>query len=180
MTITYIIIIGTLVFLGLIGIVVSKIYNKFQLVNIKITEAENNIDILLEKKYDLIDRSKPIIKKDLKKEEFIETLSEVKESCLTPFEVNILLKDYYNQLFKEIDDNEKILKNNNLIEIIDSLNTNEVELSAAIKYYNDNVTILNELITKFPSNIIRLFFGYKKKEFYSLEKREVYEILKSE
>ena len=77
-----------------------------------------------------------------------------------------------------LDDNEKLYKRKALVEVINDINENEIDLVAAIKFYNDNVVVFNKLIMSFPSNIIRLFFGYKKKEFYNNEKREIYEILK--
>ena len=57
---------------------------------------------------------------------------------------------------------------------------NEEDLVASIKFYNDTVVDFNKLIVSFPSNIIRLIFRYKRKEFYNHEKREIYEILKDE
>ena len=79
-----------------------------------------------------------------------------------------------------MDDNEKLFKSESLVRIVEELNANEINLVAAVKFYNDTVVTFNQLIVSFPSNILRLFFGYKKKEFYNHEKREIYEILKDD
>ena len=46
-----------------------------------------------------------------------------------------------------------------------------------IKFYNDTVVDFNQLILSFPSSIIAFIKRYKKKEFYSNEKREIEDIL---
>lgn len=172
------IILGIIVFIALILLIIVIFHNKFQFAIIKIDEAENNIDILLEKKFDLLKRCRPIIKKELKLKNFLDDLEEINTNQISHFEFHDVLRNYYNELFKLLDDNEKLYKNKSLVEILDKINDNEIDLVAAIKFYNDNVTLFNQLIMSFPSNIIRLFFGYKKKDFYNNEKREIYEILK--
>ena len=52
------------------------------------------------------------------------------------------------------------------------------KLQAAKSYYNKYTSELNDLIRTFPSNIVGFFRRYKKKSFYSDEKREMFEILK--
>ena len=99
---------------------------------------------------------------------------------LNHFELNDTLKLAFNELFKTLDDNEKLFKSESLVRIVEELNANEINLVAAVKFYNDTVVTFNQLIVSFPSNILRLFFGYKKKEFYNHEKREIYEILKDD
>lgn len=171
------IILGCIVLIAIILLIIIIYHNKFQFSIIKMDEAENNIDILLQKKFDLINRSRSIIKKELKIDDFLDNLDN-NDLNFNHFEMNNFLKKNYNELFKLLDDNEKLYKNKALVSIIEDINENELELVAAIKFYNDNVVTFNKLIMSFPSNIIRLFFGYKKKDFYNNEKREIFEILK--
>ncbi len=172
------VVLAGVIVLALIGIIFILFHNKFQISIIKMEEAENNIDLFLQRKLDLLKRAKQVIAKELKLEEFLEQLDSETIIDLNHFELNDLLKKGYNELFQTLDDNEKLFKSESLVHIIEDLNTNEIDLVAAIKFYNDTVVTFNQLIVSFPSNIIRLFFGYKKKEFYNHEKREVYEILK--
>lgn len=172
------IIVGGITFLALILLVIAIFYNKFQFAIIKIEESENNTDLFLHKKYDLIKRVCPIIESELKKKKLFSTIEEI--TNLNHFELNDKLNKLYTDLFKILDDNEKLFKSEKITKILDELNDNEEDLVASIKYYNDTVVTFNQLIFSFPSNIIRLFFGYKRKEFYSHEKREMFEILKDE
>lgn len=164
--------------MALLILIIVIYHNRFKISIIKMEEAENNIDLFLQKKIDLLKRAQPIVKKELKLDDFLEELFSDTVNELNFFELNDLLKRTFNQFFQILDDNEKLFKSEALLHIIEDLNNNEIDLVAAIKFYNDTVVTFNQLIVSFPSNIIRLFFGYKKKAFYNHEKREIYEILK--
>lgn len=173
-------ILGGIVLVALLGIIIVLYHNKFRISVVKMEEAENNIDLFLQKKLELLKRARKVIAKELKMEDFLEELDSDTVLELNHFELNELLKHSYNEFFKTLDDNEKLFKSEALTQIIEELNSNEIDLVAAVKFYNDTVVTFNQLIVSFPSNIIRLFFGYRKKEFYNHEKREIYEILKDD
>lgn len=171
------IILGIIVVISLLLIFIIIIHNKFQFVIIEMEEAENNIDVLLHKKLDLLVRSIPIVKKELKLEEFLEDLEEKKDMDVSLFELNTILKKNHDVFNKVLDDNEKLFKSDSLSVIINDINSNEIDLVAAIKFYNDGVVFFNKLVSSFPSNIFAFFKRYKKKEFYSNEKKEIFDIL---
>ncbi len=162
----------------IIAIIITFYHNNYRFIMIKVNEAENNINMLLDKKRQLLEDTKPIIKKELKLKEFLEDLDEVKEKEIDSFELKNILKVNYDELFRIIDENEKLLKSKKLVQIIEQINNNEEEIIGSIKFYNDNVVILNKLIKSFPSNVVGFLFRYKPKNFYKNEKREIYEILK--
>lgn len=152
--------------------------NKFKLANIKIDKANEDIDLYLQKKRELLERSRPIIKKELKIKSFIDELDEKNEE-LDNFQKHLLLKKCYNELFKILDENEKLLKSKTLVKILEDLNDNEENIVGAIKFYNDTVVDFNQLVVSFPSRVVALFKKYKKLDFYNNEKREIFEILNS-
>lgn len=174
------IIVGSITGIAFLLLIVAIYYNKFQFAIVRIEEAEENADLLLKKKKELIERCIPIIQEELKIKKFLPEIEEIIETEMNHFEVNDRLTECYQKLFQKIDDNDKLYKSESLVSILEELNDNEVDLTASVKFYNDTVVDFNKLILSFPSNIIRLFFGYKKKEFYSHEKREIFEILKEE
>ena len=170
------IILGIIVVISFILFIIVIFNNKFQLSIIKIEKAEEDIDMYLQKKHELLDRTRPIIKKELKIKDFIPELDESFEG-INNFETHLALKKAYNELFKTLDENEKLLKSDALVSILEDLNTNEENIVGAIKFYNDTVVEFNQLVVSFPSKIIAFFKRYKKKEFYNNEKREIFEIL---
>lgn len=172
----YIILAGVILF-SIILLVITIYYNKFRFTIIKIDEAENNIGILLSKKVELLDRTRPIIKKEIKLKEFLDDLDFLKESKINHFEMNSALKEYHKELIKVLDDHEKLLKSETLVSIIEEINSNEDSIIGTTKFYNDCVVTFNKLVSGFPSNVVAFFWRYKRKEFYNNEKKEMYEIL---
>ena len=174
------IVVGSITFIAFILLIIVITYNRLQFSIIKIEEAEANIGIALNKKLELIRRAIPVIKDELKLKEFLEESNNTNTEELSNFELNNLLSEYSKKLFSTIDDNDKLYKSESLIKILNEYNNNEIDLVGTIKFYNDTVVDYNHLIISFPSNIIRHIFGYRKMEFYSHEKREVFEILRDE
>ena len=70
------IIIGIVVILIIFIIIFSIYSNKFHFAIIKIEKAEEDIDMYLQKKKDLLDRTRPIIKKELKLKSFLTELDD--------------------------------------------------------------------------------------------------------
>ena len=171
------IIIGVAVVILLFIIIFIVYGNRFNFAIIKINEAESNLDILLNRKLDLLQRTIPVIKKELKLEEFMVELDGVLEANLNHFQLNEILKTEYDELFKTLDENEKLFKSESLNRILRDLNDNEEAIIGSIKFYNDNVVIFNHLVSSFPSKIVALFKRYKRKDFYNDENKEMYEIL---
>ena len=170
-----------LVILFLVFILLILKYNDYQLKTIKIAEAENNIDILLEKKFELFSRSINGVKntnKKYEKEEILVSVNKIKNMKLDNFEYNDELRKVERDFCEILDLDKELMQNETIISLKNELTDIENDLMAAIKFYNENVSLYNCLIKYFPSNIIGFTFKYKAKAFYSEEKEEAFEILK--
>lgn len=172
------IILGIIIVISLFLLIITVYYNKFNFTIIKIAEAENNIDILFEKKIQLLERARAIVKKELKLKEFLEDIDFLNETTINHFEINNSLKNLHSELNRVLDEHEKLYKSESLLSIIEEISSNEEFILGSTKFYNDNVVIFNQLVGSFPSSIVALLWRYKKKEFYNNEKKEMYEILK--
>lgn len=169
--------IGVVVIISFISLIIAIYSNKFNFAIIKIDEAESNLDILLLKKLELLERCAPIVTKEVKVEHFLEDLIDVPMANLNHFQLNDVLKKAYTDLFKVLDENEKLYKSEALNRILHELNDNEEAIIGSIKFYNDSVVIFNQLVSSFPSKLIAIFRRYKRKDFYNDENREMCEIL---
>ena len=170
------VIIAIVVVVSLLSFVFVLINNKFQLALIKIDKAEEDISMYLQKKEELLNRARPIIIKELKVKDILEELDTI-EVGASNFSTHMVLKKAYNDFFKILDENEKLLKSKSLQSILDELNQNEENIVGSIRFYNDTVVELNHLVLSFPSSIVAFIRRIKKKEFYNNEKRESFEIL---
>ena len=170
-------ILAVVVILGIISILIVICNNKLSFVLIKIEKANEDISLYLDKKYELLERTRPIIKKELKIEEFLDGITSYDSFKEDSFSSHNILKSSYNELFKTIDNNEKLLKSDALNKILDELTENEENIVGAIKFYNDTVVDYNKIVVSFPSNILAFIRGCKKLDFYNNEKRERFGIL---
>lgn len=162
-----------LVLLVILLLVINFLYykNKFNFYFLKVEEADNNIELILEKKIEILLKIAKIIDKDMEKE-----LEEFKKKEKSKHQCYIELSSLGNKLLKEADA-EEYESNKKLNNLIGRFDDNECDLKGSLKYYNDNAVEINNYIHKFPSNIVSLFSHFKELDIYKIEKRESFAIL---
>lgn len=152
---------------GLLAIIYILIYNKIQVLNIRVNESETIIDEELRKKYDLILQSEAIIKKTTKKEiTLFKELKDLKTKEISTFEFERKCCEGYNLIKQIRSDYENLEKNDEFSNIINSILDCNEKLEAAKSFYNKYTSKLNEVIKKFPSNIIALIHQVKVKTYF--------------
>lgn len=152
---------------GLIAIFYIAVYNRIQVLNIRVNEAETIIDEELRKKYDLILQSEALIKKTTKKEiTLFQELKDLKNEDISTFDFERKCNEGYNLLKQIKSDYESLEKNDDFCEIINSILDCNEKLEAAKSFYNKYTSKLNEVIKKFPSNIVALIHKVKVKAYF--------------
>ncbi|MEG2322281.1 MAG: LemA family protein [Bacilli bacterium] len=145
----------------------TNTYNRYQNLIVRINEVEANIDTVLRKRFDLLNKSITLIKANSDiKEEVLELIVKLRSRKLSNFELDRQLYDAINEFNNYMTNNESLRQVDNLIKIEVGLNETEHEITAFRKYYNDIVTEYNEMIRKFPSNLIGKFSKYKERTYY--------------
>ena len=162
-----IIVLVIIVIICILVIFYATLYNKFQDYIIRINEVESIIDNSLRSKYDLINRAIPIIKSNIDNDaEIFGDIVKLRSRKIGNFELFRILKKASIELeglkntYPEIDKSDEIKK------IIKEIKDIDTKVDNSVEYYNDNITIYNTLIKKFPSNIIASFCKYKEKLFF--------------
>lgn len=157
----------TIVIIVVIVSITVYIFNKFQTLIIKINEAEININSILSKKFDLLNRAIKIIKGNVKIErDILENIVKLRSRKLSDFELDKELALSSSQFYTIKDEFKELGKSDNFKKIAISLNDADEQLIATKKYYNDIAIKYNELARCFPSNIIAIVFKYKEKPFH--------------
>ncbi len=173
----YAIIVGILLLFIFIAVIIVIFYkNKYSFLYIKVKEADNNLDILLQKKEAILLKIVPVLEKAEIKD--IPEVIKLKSKKVNHHDLYEELTTMSNEILKIIDDYEDKIDFKVLDPLIDKLNDNENDLRAALKYYSDNGDEINYLAHKFPSNLIKIFSHYQDVETYKIKKRETLEILK--
>lgn len=163
--------------------------NKFQEDIIRINEAEANIEAILRKRFDLLNKSVEIIKKEVNKNnndeenqiEVMDTIMQIRSKKLSNFELDSQLYSSIEEFQKYNDEFDELAKDSDLVKIQINLMESESEIVALRKYYNDITTDYNNLIKAFPSNLVALFKKYKRNQFFEEreEKKSLLDELKS-
>ena len=158
---------SVVVVIGLILILLVATYNHFQDYIIRINEADENIDSVLRKRFDLLNKSIGIIKANIEaEEEVLDIIVKLRSKKLTNFELDrnlyIAINEFHviKQKYIELQTNEEFMK----IDI--NLMESESEIVGLRKYYNDIITDYNKLVKSCPSNFIAIFKGYKTKDYF--------------
>lgn len=144
-------------------------YNRFQEYIIRINEVESNIDSILRKRFDLLNKSIGIIKavnEEMSKKEVLESIVKLRSRKLSNFELDRQLYEAINEfhLYKDL---LPELKNSESFMKIDlGINESEIEITALRKYYNDIITEYNTSVKTFPSMIVSKICKYKIKTYF--------------
>ena len=156
-----------LILICLLAIVYIFYFNKLQDDKLKIDEAEAILDESLRNKYDIIVEIKALIKKVVKNNKInFKDIDEIKKEEISNFDLDRKLNEYtllINQIFndyKSVKENEEI---NNKMEEASRINE---KITSAKAYYNKYISESNELVRKFPSNIVAKFHNIKIKNFF--------------
>ncbi len=173
----YILLCFLIILLALMFTIYVINYNKFKSIVIKINEANENINVLLREKYNLLLLLKEVMN-DKGKTEVFESIENIKVNELNSFELNIELSKFDKDVIELRDFNKDVEFNEEDINKFDDLESIDIDCLASEKYYNDNASLYNKLLDSFPSNIVAKIKRYKEKELYSNQKEEMFEILK--
>lgn len=169
----FMVVLSFIIVVCIILILLVSTYNKFQDYIIRINEAEVNIDSVLRKRFDLLNKSIGIIKANAEVEgEVLELIVKLRSRKLTNFELDRNLYDAINE-FNTYKENHENLKNcEAYLKIEIGLIESESEIVALRKYYNDIITDYNKMIKSCPSNIVAIICHYNTKEYFDGNKIE--------
>lgn len=163
--------------IGLLLIILITKYNEFQWQLIKIDKGETNIISSLEKKYNILLRYYDYLDETIKINN--DSFDEYKllNTKIAINKLNKKVNEMNNIINKYMDNNEKLLKQETIINFNKELFNINIAINGCKKYYNDNLEKYNHLVNSFPSKIIAKLFRYKVKDFMDEEIKDELKIL---
>lgn len=170
----YIVIVVAVLILILIMKFIS-LYNRLTRASIKVDEAFSGIDVALAKRYDVLTKMIEVVKGYAKHEK--EILFEI-VNLRKGMDINEKsnANRIMNENFKKIDiavENYPDLKaNENFMYLQRSILEVEEHLQAARRVYNSNVSIYNQLIAAFPTNIVAKIRKMARKDFFIVDEEQ--------
>ena len=160
-------------------IAVISMYNDLLSRRVKVDNAWSQIDVQLQRRFDLIPNFVETVKGYAAHEsETFEKITELRTSWANAQTVTEKA-ELDNQLsgalktIMAVSENYPDLKaNQNFSELSEELRNTENKISFSRQFYNDNVTMYNEKLQLFPSNIIANMFNFKPRELFAVENNE--------
>ena len=168
-----------LAIIAILVIAVIIMYNNLVSARIKVDNAWSQIDVQLQRRFDLIPNFVETVKGYASHEsETFEKITKLRTSWANTNSVaeKANLDNELSTALKTImavSENYPDLKSNqNLSELSEELRNTENKISFSRQFYNDSVTMYNEKLHIFPSNIIANLFHFTPRELFKAESDE--------
>lgn len=154
-------------------------YNGLKTLQMRVKNGWSQIDVQLQRRFDLIPNFVETVKGYMKHEsETLEKITELRTSWANTQTVSDKAQ-IDNQLsgalktIMAVSENYPDLKaNQNFSELSEELRNTENKISFSRQFYNDTVTRYNTKLELFPSNIIAGMFGFKSSDLFKAESDE--------
>ena len=181
----FILIISTPIFWIFI-IYIIYLYNKLVKSRNIQKEAWSGVDVQLKKRHGLVPNLINIVKTYATHEsKLIEEVALARTSAFCAHAISKrtgeegILGMQLGNLMVLVEDYPDLKADKNFLDLQESLSDIEDTIQHARRYYNGSVRDLNNLIEKFPSNLIARMFRFKKAEFFEIQNPEEREVPES-
>ena len=170
------------IILGIVVVLIIAVigmYNSLVQSKIKVDNAWSQIDVQLQRRFDLIPNFVETVKGYMTHEkETFEKIASLRTSWANANSVSEKA-ELDNQLsttlktIMAVSENYPELKaNQNFSELSEELRNTENKISFSRQFYNDTVTMYNTKLQVFPSNIIAGMFNFKARDLFNAESDE--------
>ncbi len=169
----------TLVVIALIVLWIIGVYNRLITLKNRVENAWHQIDVQLQRRYDLIENLVNTVKGYAKHEkEIFEKVAEARARAMgatSPAQkakAEGELTSALKTLFAVAEAYPELKANENFLKLQEELTTTENKVAYARQAYNDTVYMFNKTIQLFPNNIIAGMLGFKPFEYFEVESAE--------
>ena len=168
-----------LIVVVLLIIWIIAIYNGLVSSRLKVDNAWSQIDVQLQRRFDLIPNFVETVKGYMTHEsETFEKIAALRTSWANSSTVGEKAKldgelSGALKTIMAVSENYPELKaNQNFSELSEELRNTENKISFSRQFYNDSVTMYNTKLELFPSNIVANMFNFQKRELFAAESDE--------
>ena len=168
-----------LAIVAIIIIAIISIYNGLVQARMKVDNAWSQIDVQLQRRFDLIPNFVETVKGYMTHEkETFEKIAALRTSWANASSVSekAELDGQLSSTLKTImavsESYPELKANQNFSELSEELRNTENKISFSRQFYNDTVTMYNTKIQVFPSNIIAGMFNFKSRDLFKAESDE--------
>lgn len=160
-------------------IAIISMYNGLVQSRIKVDNAWSQIDVQLQRRFDLIPNFVETVKGYMSHEsETFEKIAELRTSWANAQSVSekAALDSQLSSTLKTImavsESYPELKANQNFADLSEELRNTENKIAFSRQFYNDTVTIYNTKLQVFPSNIIAGMFHFAPRDLFNVESQE--------
>ena len=168
-----------LVIVVLIVIAIISMYNGLVSARVKVDNAWSQIDVQLQRRFDLIPNFVETVKGYAAHEsETFEKIAQLRTSWANAgtvaekAELDNQLSGALKTIMAVSEGYPELKANQNFSELSEELRNTENKISFSRQFYNDTVTMYNTKIQVFPSNIIAGMFNFTARDLFKTESDE--------
>lgn len=168
-----------LIIIVLLIIAIIGMYNNLVRLRQKVKNSWSQIDVQLQRRFDLIPNLVETVKGYMSHEESVlEKVTELRTSWANAgsvkekAELDSQLSGALKTIMAVSENYPDLKANQNFSELQQELQNTENKISFSRQFYNDSVTMYNTKLEVVPSNIIASMFGFKPEEFFKVESEE--------
>jgi LemA protein len=161
---------------AILAIYVIYVFNKLVRTKNRVNNAWSQIDVQLRRRYDLIPNLVETVQGYAAHErELFEEVARARASgeqagtVQDQASAENQITSGLRRLIAVAENYPELKANQNFLALQEELTSTESKIAFARQFYNDQVTILNNLIQSFPSNIVAKVFAYQEREFFEIE-----------
>lgn len=163
----------------LIALFIVSIYNNLVKLRQRVRNAFSQIDVLLQRRFDLIPNLVSTVNGYMNHEEG--TLTKIAElrtswanskTVAEKAELDNQLSGALKTIMAVSENYPDLKANTNFIELQEELKNTEDKLAFSRQFYNDTVTMYNTKLEVIPSNIVASLFGFKPEELFKVDSNE--------
>ena len=168
-----------LIIIAIIAIYICSTYNGLIKSRHKVKNAWSQIDVQLQRRFDLIPNFVETVKGYMNHEENVLTkVTELRTSWTNAnsvsekAEINNQLSDSLKTIMAVSENYPDLKANQNFLDMQEELRNTENKISFSRQFYNDTVTMYNTKLEVFPSNIIAGWFKFTSESLFAAESEE--------
>ncbi len=159
--------------------VVISMYNSLVTSKVKVDNAWSQIDVQLQRRFDLIPNFVETVKGYAAHEtETFEKVTSLRTSWVNAStisekaELDNQLSNALKTIMAVSENYPELKANQNFSELSEELRNTENKISFSRQFYNDTVTMYNQKLLTFPSNIIANMFNFKSHDLFKADSGE--------
>lgn len=168
-----------LIIIILLVIAVIAMYNSLVSAKIRVDNAWSQIDVQLQRRFDLIPNFVETVKGYASHEsETFEKIAQLRTSWANAgtvsekAELDNQLSSALKTIMAVSENYPELKSNQNFSELSEELRNTENKISFSRQFYNDTVTMYNEKLLVFPSNIIANIFHFTSRDLFKADSDE--------